>query len=694
MNKPKDDLVPADSGATAAATANVKRRTRRVAVAESSEVAAVSSDLSAGNLDINRSDTNPTGSEAPVTSEVKKPRKRRTPAPEALAQSEPHSEQVPLGGIQAQGQEERRIEEQGRGRGEGADMPPDERPVGSAETGLDEKRVGAGYKEQLEGRDEALERPKFDPSRSPRRGPRGRRPRRDRDRSADASIEASSQDAHQRDAHRDPGYAKSDPEVRVSQGQPQVPEAEALPFRSEVASISPVPGAKHAVDPDFGSLKLQKVLADAGIGSRRDMEELILAGRVSVNGMPAHIGQRIGPSDQVRINGRMLQRKFAELPPRVLLYHKPSGEICSRDDPGHRPTVFGRLPRLKGARWVAVGRLDFNTEGLLIFTTSGDIANRLMHPRYGWEREYAVRILGRIDEATAKQLLEGVNLEDGSARFNSLEDVGGDGANHWYRVTLSEGRNREIRRIFEAVGLVVSRLARIRFGPVGLPEGLVRARYVELSEQEVRRLQQLMREADPHRPNKQAPNRPADDFHVSDHDHDDEEHDDEDDEGPPPGFDPSAYLPRYADEPVDRPELQDDEWQPRNANAHLEGITRSVRKSVRAPSALAPGLRPPGQGAGGGAGAKNKRRGGKNVAKFNLTPGIYQPGFDGQAQAAYPAGRPKSAKRRGPPGGQGGGAGSGMGNQTGGANHPGGARGGAKPQRSRRKSLKTTSKAN
>jgi 23S rRNA pseudouridine2605 synthase len=132
----------------------------------------------------------------------------------------------------------------------------------------------------------------------------------------------------------------------------------------------PTPGAKALLDPDYGSLKLQKVLADAGIGSRRDMEELILAGRVSVNGMPAHIGQRIGPNDQVRINGRMLQRKMVALPPRVLLYHKPSGEICTRDDPGHRPTVFGRLPRLKGARWVAVGRLDFNTEGLLIFTTS------------------------------------------------------------------------------------------------------------------------------------------------------------------------------------------------------------------------------------------------------------------------------------------------------------------------------------
>ena len=385
MNKPKDDLVPADSSALAAATVKVKRRTRRVAIAESSEVGkggsevsaggpevgAGDSELVAGGLGTSGTDTAQVDSDSPAGSEIKKPRRRRKPAPEALAQSEsqsePQSEQVPLRDAQAQAQEEGRIEEQVQG--------------------LDEGRVGAEDKGQLEGLDEGAERPKFDPSRSPRRGPRGRRPRRDRDRPADASIEASSQDAHQRDAHRDPSYAKTDPEVKVSQGQPQGPETEALPFRSEVASISPVPGAKHAVDPDFGSLKLQKVLADAGIGSRRDMEELILAGRVSVNGMPAHIGQRIGPSDQVRINGRMLQRKFAELPPRVLLYHKPSGEICSRDDPGHRPTVFGRLPRLKGARWVAVGRLDFNTEGLLIFTTSGDIANRLMHPRYGWERE-------------------------------------------------------------------------------------------------------------------------------------------------------------------------------------------------------------------------------------------------------------------------------------------------------------------
>jgi len=529
---------------------------------------------------------------------------------------------------------------------------------------------------------------RFDPTRTPRRGPRGRRPRRDKDRIRDVSQEGGEQAHAYRNGAQASEEAVTTPSLAAGEARVVGPAFEPLPIRSQAASILPTPGAKASLDPDYGSLKLQKVLADAGIGSRRDMEELILAGRVSVNGMPAHIGQRIGPNDQVRINGRMLQRKMVALPPRVLLYHKPSGEICTRDDPGHRPTVFGRLPRLKGARWVAVGRLDFNTEGLLIFTTSGDIANRLMHPRYGWEREYAVRILGRIDEANAKQLLEGVNLDDGVARFNSLEDVGGDGANHWYRVTLSEGRNREIRRIFEALGLVVSRLARIRFGPIGLPEGLVRARYVELSETEVRRLQQLMRDADPTRSGRPTlSNAISDDSNAFEDEPEgrDDDRDEDDDEGPPPGFDPSAYLPRYADEPVDRPELQDDEWQPRNANAHLEGITRSVRKAVRAPSALPPGMRPPGQGPGAGANAQKKRHGGKNLAKFNLTPGVYQPSGDAQATGPYPSGRPKSAKRRGPGPGPGGIPGAGA--------NPGGPRSGPKPNRSRRKPQRSGPKA-
>ena len=246
---------------------------------------------------------------------------------------------------------------------------------------------------------------------------------------------------------------------------------------------------------DDDSSKLHKILADAGIGSRRDMEELILAGRVSVNGQPAHVGQRVGPNDQVRVNGRALNRRRVPMAPRVVLYHKPPGEICTRDDPGRRPRVFDQLPRLRGARWVAVGRLDLNSEGLLIFTTSGDLANRLMHPRYGWEREYAVRILGRVDDEARTRLLAGVALEDGPAALLELDDIGGDGANHWYRVTIAEGRNREVRRLFEAVGLTVSRLVRVRFGPVALPPRLARGRWLELGEQDVRRLARMIREA-------------------------------------------------------------------------------------------------------------------------------------------------------------------------------------------------------
>lgn len=226
--------------------------------------------------------------------------------------------------------------------------------------------------------------------------------------------------------------------------------------------------------------KLHKVLADSGIGSRREMEELIVAGRVSVNGEPAHIGQRVGPNDQVRVNGKPITRTNTKKPPRVILYHKPAGEIVSHDDPGGRASVFARLPKLRTGKWLSVGRLDLNTEGLLIFTTSGDMANRIMHPRYGAEREYAVRVLGEMDEAQRKSLVEGIELEDGTAAFGSLDYLGGDGSNRWYRVTLNEGRNREVRRMFEAVGVVVSRLIRTRFGDVVLPRNLRRGRWEEL----------------------------------------------------------------------------------------------------------------------------------------------------------------------------------------------------------------------
>lgn len=226
--------------------------------------------------------------------------------------------------------------------------------------------------------------------------------------------------------------------------------------------------------------KLHKVLAEAGVGSRREMEELILQGRVSVNGEPAHIGQRVGVDDVVRVNGRLVARPKANRPPRVILYHKPAGEIVTMDDPENRATVFSRLPKMRTGKWVSVGRLDLNTEGLLIFTTSGDLANRLMHPRYGSEREYAVRVLGEVTEEQRQQLLQGIQLEDGLAAFGCLDFIGGEGSNRWYRVTIHEGRNREVRRMFEAVGLLVSRLIRSRFGEISLPRNLRRGRWEEL----------------------------------------------------------------------------------------------------------------------------------------------------------------------------------------------------------------------
>ncbi|HJV74050.1 MAG TPA: pseudouridine synthase [Noviherbaspirillum sp.] len=249
-----------------------------------------------------------------------------------------------------------------------------------------------------------------------------------------------------------------------------------------------VKNVRRDLTSDDDAPKLHKVLADAGLGSRRDMEELIIAGRVSVNGEPAHIGQRILPTDQVRINGKLIQRKISTRPPRVLIYHKPAGEIVSNNDPEGRPSVFERLPTMKAGKWLAVGRLDFNTEGLLLFTTSGDLANRLMHPRYEIEREYAVRVLGELEEGMRQRLLSGVELEDGIAQFSKISDGGGEGANRWYRVTIGEGRNREVRRMFEAVGLTVSRLIRTRYGSLTLPSGLKRGRWDELDEHAVRDL--------------------------------------------------------------------------------------------------------------------------------------------------------------------------------------------------------------
>ena len=385
---------------------------------------------------------------------------------------------------------------------------------------------------------------------------------------------------------------------------------------------------------DDDSSKLHKVLADAGLGSRREMEDLIVQGRVSVNNTPAHVGQRLNPNDQVRVNGKPIRRRAVHVPPRVLLYHKPAGEMVSRDDPNHRPLVFDRLPRLQGARWVAVGRLDFNTEGLLVFTTSGDLANKLMHPRYGWDREYAVRILGRLDEQAREKLMTGVELEDGPAAFSHVEELGGDGSNCWYKVVINEGRNREVRRMFEMVGLMVSRLCRVRFGPIALPTALRRSRWVELAEGDMRLLNDAMRTgsgaegaessapAGPKTPRSRngrkergqpAATRPGNRGRTPNpmyeglpRDEDDQPYDENDPlEHQPPAYmmPPVDKTPVWDNDDGDDFEIPEDEWQPRGANAHLEGISKVVKKrSDGVPGSAAPGgnrgasRRPPGAG--------------------------------------------------------------------------------------------------
>ncbi|MGM9488413.1 pseudouridine synthase [Ideonella sp. YS5] len=248
---------------------------------------------------------------------------------------------------------------------------------------------------------------------------------------------------------------------------------------------------KRVLQPDPDAPKLHKVLAQSGIGSRRDMEQAIIDGRVEVNGEVAHTGMRVSFGDRVSLDGKPVRIRIAPPPARVIAYHKPVGEVVSHDDPQQRPTVFRRLPRLAQGKWQSVGRLDINTEGLLLFTTSGDLANKLMHPRFGVEREYAVRVLGTLEKEAKERLLAGVEIEGQAAAFKSIEDGGGEGVNHWYRVVISEGRNREVRKLFDAVGLAVSRLIRIRYGCVVLPRGLKRGAWVDLGDADLRALRQI-----------------------------------------------------------------------------------------------------------------------------------------------------------------------------------------------------------
>ena len=275
------------------------------------------------------------------------------------------------------------------------------------------------------------------------------------------------------------GKPKSTPKIARSSRKPLRPPAKRADKDTKEAAAPKTP-------PVPKSQKLQKVLAQSGLGSRRAMEELIKGGKVKVNDEIATLGQRVTTEDLIQVGRRRLQFKVTTRLPRVILYHKPEGEIVSREDPKGRVSVFEKLPAIRNAKWLAIGRLDFNTCGLLIFTTSGELANRLMHPRFDVEREYAVRIFGALSKDDMRKLCTGVKLVDGVAKFESIEPHGGEGRNHWYRLVVSEGRNRLVRRMFEALGYRVSRLMRVRFGIVKLPTNLRRGTWIELKEAEIR----------------------------------------------------------------------------------------------------------------------------------------------------------------------------------------------------------------
>jgi 23S rRNA pseudouridine2605 synthase len=353
--------------------------------------------------------------------------------------------------------------------------------------------------------------------RNRRRGRRGGE--RVRDGAAEAGAETPAEGQPARAAPRAPAPVAEEVFAQVLSGEfdvepePAAADAEASVAEAaadeEAAAAPEADGApKRVLAPDVDAPKLHKVLAQAGVGSRRDLEQMITEGRVTVNGEVAHTGQRISFGDRIQVDGKPVRFRIAPPPARVLAYHKPAGEVVSHDDPQQRPTVFRRLPRLQQGKWQSVGRLDINTEGLLLFTTSGELANQLMHPRFGVEREYAVRSLGVLGQEAKAQLLEGVEIDGQRCAFKSIEDGGGEGVNHWYRCVITEGRNREVRRLFETVGHAVSRLIRIRYGSVVLPRGLKRGVWVDLDEHDLRNLRRLASGPRPEGPRPDAPREP------------------------------------------------------------------------------------------------------------------------------------------------------------------------------------------
>ncbi len=438
--------------------------------------------------------------------------------------------------------------------------------------------------------------------------------------------------------------------------------------------------SKRVLSAQPESPKLHKVLAQAGLGSRLEMEQLILEGRISVNAEPAHVGQRIQFGDTVKVNGKPVRVRIDPPPARVIAYHKPTGEVVTHDDPQNRPTVFRRLPKLYQGKWQSVGRLDLNTEGLLLLTSSGELANQLMHPRFGLEREYAVRVLGALNNEEKKRLLEGVQLDDGIAQFGTIEAGGGEGANCWYKVTISEGRNREVRRMFEAVGHAVSRLIRIRYGAVMLPRGLKRGAFVELDENDIAALTNALSRSesrgDP-RPTRQADGTPG-----------------KGRTGRGPRQERSrgnrgAPVQRQSGDAQreDAPEPYDLQPPPQRQDA---GRGRGPGTGGRAPGPGGPRGGPRqgnfGGGGGGNAGRQGQPRGGDRSARSDNPPGGSQPdpmktSFGYIGADTFTRQRQAQGQRRGGSGGNAGGYGGGGGyaggGGTGGPRRGGGNRGGS-----------------
>jgi 23S rRNA pseudouridine2605 synthase len=380
---------------------------------------------------------------------------------------------------------------------------PGEPPQGpEAGAGADAQRAGEPAPDPAGADDEATTRRKRSRNR--------RRNRRVRDGAADGGAAAGRDDGDAAEAGAAPAASlpptdvnevfadvltgaydgPQDASAPADAGQALARPAEPLPEPLAEPRGEP-PAARRVLGAEPEAPKLQKVLAQSGVGSRRDLEQMISEGRVAVNGQPAHVGQRVKFGDRITLDGKPVRVRITPPPPRVLAYHKPVGEVVTHDDPQARPTVFRRLPRLAQGKWQSVGRLDINTEGLLLFTNSGDLANRLMHPRFGVEREYAVRVLGVLSDEERASLLAGVEIDGQAAAFRSIADGGGDGANRWYRVVITEGRNREVRRLFDSVGKAVSRLIRIRYGSVVLPRGLKRGVWVDLGPDDVRTLRDV-----------------------------------------------------------------------------------------------------------------------------------------------------------------------------------------------------------